>query len=368
LPSHHLLDNNQPLTSLELKHMGRDTIAGLIAGILQKYSKKGEVLDTTSVNNTKSDTNNSFVDIALADEEETSRPVTALRREKERESHKSWEAYNHTEEITQQSHTAQAQTLHNNFLSQESLTLPDSLNEFEGEQYQSPTLYQDSLTTVQPKLVQLLSPPDVDSLQFAVSPSPNKASQSPEDSLIEIKQSSNKINAAEFFDSITSIDRSKTNSNLSQKRRIIPYCDNSLSSGTSAFTSQDVSFDSKDSSSPSDTDRPSQIHRAGQDSSKLYPDVTLAIHPMRTPPTPQNIPVHPLSRRYQTEDGPGPNLIQHKQQSQQLELYATNTVRSEADDEGNETKDTTTNNQPLTPKVQPIKSATERLKWKFLGW
>ena len=279
LPSHHLLDNNQPLTSLELKHMGRDTIAGLIAGILQKYSKKGEVsqdwgearagivsnkivykvLDTTSVNNTKSDTNNSFVDIALADEEETSRPVTALRREKERESHKSWEAYNHTEEITQQSHTAQAQTLHNNFLSQESLTLPDSLNEFEGEQYQSPTLYQDSLTTVQPKLVQLLSPPDVDSLQFAVSPSPNKASQSPEDSLIEIKQSSNKINAAEFFDSITSIDRSKTNSNLSQKRRIIPYCDNSLSSGTSAFTSQDVSFDSKDSSSPSDTDRPSQV-------------------------------------------------------------------------------------------------------------
>lgn len=89
---------------------------------------------------------------------------------------------------------------------------------------------------------------------------------------------------------------------------------------------------------------------------------------MRTPPTPQNIPVHPLSRRYQTEDGPGPNLLQQKQQSQQLELYATNTVRSEADDEGNETKDTTTNNQPLTPKVQPIKSATERLKWKFLGW
>ena len=28
------------LTSLELRHMGRDTIAGLIAGILQKYTKR----------------------------------------------------------------------------------------------------------------------------------------------------------------------------------------------------------------------------------------------------------------------------------------------------------------------------------------
>jgi len=29
---------------MELKHMGRDTIAGLIAGILQKYTKKEEVI------------------------------------------------------------------------------------------------------------------------------------------------------------------------------------------------------------------------------------------------------------------------------------------------------------------------------------
>merc|ERR1719361_2268411 len=168
LPSHHFLDHPQPLTSLELKHMGRDTIAGLIAGILQKYSKKGEVLDTSTLATiapNRPDPTTSFVEIALADEEETSRPVTALRRE--RESHKSWEAYNHTEEMTQASHT---QPLHNNFVSQESLTLPDSLNEFEGEEYQSPNLYQYSLTSVQPKLVQLVSPPDVDSLQFAVSP------------------------------------------------------------------------------------------------------------------------------------------------------------------------------------------------------
>ena len=32
---------------MDLKHMGRDTIAGLIAGILQKYSKKEEVKYTT---------------------------------------------------------------------------------------------------------------------------------------------------------------------------------------------------------------------------------------------------------------------------------------------------------------------------------
>ena len=42
LQHQHLLDN-PPLTSLELKNMGRETIAGLIAGILEKYSKKGEV-------------------------------------------------------------------------------------------------------------------------------------------------------------------------------------------------------------------------------------------------------------------------------------------------------------------------------------
>ena len=265
--------------------MGRDTIAGLIAGILEKYSKKGEVsvlgvaredsgvnemsppqvLDTAGLHTRNIQSSPSFVEIGLADEEETSRPVTALRRDKERGgssalSNKSWEAFNHTEEMTQASHTAQP--LHNNYVEPESITLPDSLNEFQGEEFQSPNLYQDSLTAIQPKLRQLGSPADVDSLQFAVSPTPNKSSQSPEDSLIEIKQSTNKINAAEFFDSITSIDRSKANSNLSQKRRIIPYCDNSLSSGTSAFTSQDVSFDSKDSSSPSDTDRTPQVSDA----------------------------------------------------------------------------------------------------------
>ena len=113
---------------------------------------------------------------------------------------------------------------------------------------------------------------------------------------------------------------------------------------------------------------------------RAAPDLRLAIHPMRTPPTPQNIPVHPLSRRYQPDqEGPA-----SPQLSQQQELYANklaernaNQVRSDVDDEANEAKDTTTtttttttNNvqQPLTPKIQPLRSATERLKWKFLGW
>ena len=188
-----------------------------------------------------------------------SRPVTALQLRPgagttSRLSHKSWEAFNHTEEVTQ-AITMRQET------SVESLTLPDSLNDFEGEEYQSPNLYHDSLGLApQPKLL-LGSHHDVDSLQFPASP--KKVSQSPVDSLIEIGPSKTKINAAEFFDSITSIDKSSKPAtvNFAPKRRIIPYCDNSLSSGTSAFTSHDVSFDSKESShSPSDSDRTRQVN------------------------------------------------------------------------------------------------------------
>ena len=189
-----------------------------------------------------------------------SRPVTALQLRpgagsSSRISHKSWEAFNHTEEMTQAITMREENSV-------ESLTLPDSLNDFEGEEYQSPNLYHDSLGLPQPKLM-LGSHHDVDSLQFPVSPTPKKVSQSPVDSLIEIGPSKTKINAAEFFDSITSIDKSSKPAtvNFAPKRRIIPYCDNSLSSGTSAFTSQDVSFDSKESShSPSDSDRTRQVN------------------------------------------------------------------------------------------------------------
>lgn len=191
-----------------------------------------------------------------------SRPVTALQLgpgagSSSRLSHKSWEAFNHTEEMTQAITMREENSV-------ESLTLPDSLNDFEGEEYQSPNLYHDSLGLLQPKLM-LGSHHDVDSLQFPVSPTPKKVSQSPVDSLIEIGPSKTKINAAEFFDSITStsIDKSSKPAtvNFAPKRRIIPYCDNSLSSGTSAFTSQDVSFDSKESShSPSDSDRTRQVN------------------------------------------------------------------------------------------------------------
>ena len=309
LPSH-LLHHDQAvgLSSLELKHMGRETIAGLIAGILQKYTKKEvnvkllqgftwfiyhlicciQVLDLDTINQGNDDKNpenkNSFVEIALADDDqmcdgdEGSRPVTALQLRhngagaNSRQSHKSWEAFNHTEEMTQASHTmaARGSTGARNdtkqqaqFDSQESLTLPDSLNDFEGEEYQSPNLYrEDSLGVPQTRLSELGSHHDVDSLQFQVSPTPNKASQSPVDSLIDLESSKAKLAAAEFFDSITSMHKTKppNNVNFAPKRRIIPYCDNSLSSGTSAFTSQDVSFDSKDSSSsPSDNDRSRQV-------------------------------------------------------------------------------------------------------------
>ena len=236
--------------------------------------------------------NTSFVEIALADEEEAgrggsqpgSRPVTVLRRgsqsspasqlqpEPARTSQrtptgKSWEAYKHTEEEVHKSHTAYTsesqfatgtgQQKQEQYTSHESLTLPDSLNEFEGEEYQSPQLYPDSLGHGGARVARLECPPD--SLQFNVSPTLATNSKSPLDSLIAIKsEAMSKITAAEFFDSITSIEKPKDENGGPIKRRIIPYCDNSLSSGTSAFTSQDVSFDSKDSS-PSDNDRTRQV-------------------------------------------------------------------------------------------------------------
>lgn len=238
--------------------------------------------------------NTSFVEIALADEEEGktggseagSRPVTVLRRgsqnspaegktgQRRTPTGKSWEAYKHTEEEVHESHTAftigeDDATQYTNlphqsqdydrpcFTSQDSLTLPDSLNEFEGEEYQSPALYPDSLGAARAPHLACLQ--DADSLQFAVSPTPAPCSKSPLDSLIAIKNDARaKMTAGEFFDSITSIEKSKHRDENKSKRRIIPYCDNSLSSGTSAFTSQDVSFDSKDSS-PSDTDRARQV-------------------------------------------------------------------------------------------------------------
>ena len=159
-------------SSLELRHLGRDTIAGLIAGILQKYGR-GEPGEQAS-----------FVEIALAEEEESggSRPVTALRRPAQN----SWEAFNHTEEMTQASHTAMP-----------SLPLPDSLNEFEGEEYQSPAVFQqDSLGNQRGQLARLGSPQDVDSLQFPVSPvpaPPGLASPEPPDSLIAVQPSKTKI-------------------------------------------------------------------------------------------------------------------------------------------------------------------------------
>jgi len=382
------------LTSLELRHMGRDTIAGLIAGILQKYTKR-EAAEETVTDGKNAERNNSFVEIALADDDQWtpgpgeaeagSRPVTALQLRpgagtSSRLSHKSWEAFNHTEEMTQ-AITMRQET------SVESLTLPDSLNDFEGEEYQSPNLYHDSLGLPQPKLL-LGSHHDVDSLQFPASPTPKKVSQSPVDSLIEIGPSKTKINAAEFFDSITSIDKSSKPAavNFAPKRRIIPYCDNSLSSGTSAFTSQDVSFDSKESShSPSDSDRTRQVASRGHIPNTLGHDLTIAVHPIKTQPSAQNVPVHPLSRRYQAGASPSQQRIENMSSYIQEpgkphnELYSssnsernvTTEVRNHLEtldsSSGNQTKDNS-QQQQLPPKTQSIKTTTEKLKWKFLGW
>ena len=126
--------------------------------------------------------------------------------------------------------------------------------------------------------------------------------------------------------------------------------------------------------------------------STLYPDLTLAIHPIRTPPTPHNIPIHPLSRRYQTsdiaQDSP-PQLQrienmssyiknQETKPSTQHELYSprsqpetrSTVVNDDTEDttDTNHTKDEAQSNHPVPRTTQSIKSATEKLKWKFLGW
>ena len=162
-----------------------------------------------------------------------------------------------------------------------------------------------------------------------------------------------------------------------------------------------------------------QLLSTGGDPKPLYPDLTLAIHPLRpqfpAPPPPQYpydpappqpaphaAPVHPLSRRYQTL-GPGPgqhhthtpplsssrtenrieNLAPYLPASPQPELHQAGLRPPVSGDLhqqtgpgpgtlANNTKDTQQQQQQqqqqVLPRTQSIRSATEKLKWKFLGW
>ena len=187
-------------------------------------------------------------------------------------------------------------------------TLPDSLNGgFDGsgiggsgggvrEEFHSPVLYPDSLgriptnnsssstttninnnnlkkssSTSTSRFVDGLGvPEDIDSLQLMEEDAGFAAAAnhlSPPDSLnaadVYPPAPPQPAAAELFFDSITLLDTTETkplpplvgsgggqDSAAAGKRRIIPFCDNSLSSGTSAFTSQDASFESKESSPP----------------------------------------------------------------------------------------------------------------------
>merc|ERR1712018_52962 len=78
-------------------------------------------------------------------------------------------------------------------------------------------------------------------------------------------------------------------------------------------TSQDVSFDSKDSS-PSDNDRTRQgLPGPPPASASVYSPtaVTLAIHPLESPRNagPLPAPIHPLSRRYQPPTPNSPSVM-----------------------------------------------------------
>ena len=224
---------------------------------------------------------------------------------------RSWEAFNLREEVTHSSHTATHQPQMNNsnpnypqpapaqsppplphyehhlmdpedlIGQQDSLPLPDSLNEFEGEEYQDLNNDNhgnndpDSLTSSRRQYTDaanivlaeketmyrqqtMLSPvPSPDSLN--ITDEDNNQSGSDDNRLVVSP-------SPKFFDSITLMDEKlaaggqtanrpltanrRNDPSPKQLRRIIPFADNSLSSGNSVFTSQDASLeDSKQSSS-----------------------------------------------------------------------------------------------------------------------
>ena len=128
-----------------------------------------------------------------------------------------------------------------------------------------------------------------------------------------------------------------------------------------------------------------QVASRGHIPNTLGHDLTIAVHPIKTQPSPQNVPVHPLSRRYQAGASPSQQRIENMSSYIQEpgkphnELYSssnsernvTTEVRNHLEtldtSSGNQTKDNT-QQQQLPPKTQSIKTTTEKLKWKFLGW
>ena len=165
---------------------------------------------------------------------------------------------------------------------QDSLPLPDSLNEFEGEEYQDLNNDNhgnndpDSLTSSHRQYtdaaanIALAEKETIYRQQTMLSPVPSPDSLNITDE--DNNQSGSDDNrlvvspSPKFFDSITLMDEKlavggqaanrpltanrRKDPSPKQLRRIIPFADNSLSSGNSVFTSQDASLeDSKQSSS-----------------------------------------------------------------------------------------------------------------------
>ena len=120
--------------------------------------------------------------------------------------------------------------------------------------------------------------------------------------------------------------------------------------------------------------------------------VTLAIHPLESP-RPPPAPIHPLSRRYQppaqnsppvmpplriedymaTVEEPQPEL-ERTQQGNANEVRRASERERTSEVPENQTKENTHQSQhqaqsrPRDSNMSMAKAATEKLKWKFLGW
>ena len=140
----------------------------------------------------------------------------------------------------------------------------------------------------------------------------------------------------------------------------------------------------------------SSSHPQGLPPPPASASVTLAIHPLESPRNtgPPPAPIHPLSRRYQpptqtspsvmpplriedymaTVDEPQPEELERTQQGNANEVRRASERERTSEVLANQTKENPhqaqhqAQSRPRDSNMSMAKAATEKLKWKFLGW